>query len=125
MNKILQIRIQTTEKFKYNKLHVSLLNVLNNIGLSGREIDVLSSFLSLDESIIDEDMFNPVARKKVMLQLGLKPGGLGNHLKSLITKGVLTKNKITNRIKLNPIFKARDKSQGYQILNICKNESEK
>ena len=66
--------------------------------LTNKEIEVLAAFMSQDKNLIEEDMFNGVVRKKVMEQLSLKPGGLGNHLKSMIEKEFLVKNSITKKI---------------------------
>jgi hypothetical protein len=70
----------------------------------------------LDKSVIEEDMFNTLARKQVKAKLdNMSAGGLGNHLKSLITKKHLAKNEITGRITVNPAIIPGEPIQGYQI----------
>lgn len=71
--------------------------------------------MSLDEHLIDEDMFNTVARKKVREDLKLSPGGLGNHLKSLIAKKVIDKHSITNKLTVKDFIFPQNNMQGYQI----------
>ena len=83
--------------------------------LSTKEIEVLAAFMSQDKNLIEEDMFNMVVRKKVMEKLSLKPGGLGNHLNKMITKGYLTKSDITRKITLKSFMFPVANSQGYRI----------
>jgi len=84
--------------------------------LSSKEIEVLAVFLSLPIELTEEDMFNGTARKKAMKLLGnMKPGGLGNHLRSLIDKKFLQKNSLTNRIKMSSFLIPDRKSQGFRL----------
>lgn len=95
--------------------HLAIVSNLLPTNLTQKEIEVLACFLSLDKVIIEEDMFNTIARKKVMGELKLQAGGLGNHLKSMITKGVLVKHKITNKITIREFLLPQEPIQGYQI----------
>jgi DNA-binding MarR family transcriptional regulator len=83
--------------------------------LSSKEIEVLAAFMSQDKNLIEEDMFNGLVRKKVMEQLNLKPGGLGNHLNKMITKTFLDKSDITKRITLKDFIYPEGNHQGYRV----------
>jgi DNA-binding MarR family transcriptional regulator len=115
ITKVLQV-----SKFDYYRKHLELLNVLLPEDkfperLSSKEIEVLAAFMSQDENLIEEDMFNGVVRKKVMEKLSLKPGGLGNHLKKMIAKNYLTKSDITRKITLKSYMFPIDNNQGYRV----------
>jgi len=115
ITKVLQV-----SKFDYYRKHLELLNVLLPEDkfperLSSKEIEVLAAFMSQDENLIEEDMFNGVVRKKVMEKLSLKPGGLGNHLKKMIAKNYLTKSDITRKITLKPYMFPVKNNQGYRV----------
>ena len=115
ITKVLQV-----SKFDYYRKHLELLNVLLPEDkfperLSSKEIEVLAAFMSQDENLIEEDMFNGVVRKKVMERLSLKPGGLGNHLKKMIAKNYLTKSDITRKITLKSYMFPIDNNQGYRV----------
>lgn len=107
-------------QYDYYVKHLEIINVIVPEEkfpekLTNKEIEVLAGFMSQDKSLIEEDMFNGVVRKKVMEKLNLKPGGLGNHLKSMIEKEFLTKNDITKRIKVMPFLVPVDNHQGYRL----------
>jgi DNA-binding MarR family transcriptional regulator len=110
------------EKYDYYKYHISLTNVLLNKDLSSKEIDVLAAFLSFEKKYIEEDMFNTYVRREVRKKMGLSPGGLGNHLKSLLLKKCIDKNEITEKITVKPYFIPTEFGQGYQIKLKLKNE---
>lgn len=109
------------EKRDYYIKHLEMLNIILPSSkfpekLTNKEIQVLAEFMSQDKNLIEEDMFNGVVRKKVMLQLNnMKPGGLGNHLKSMIEKKFLEKNEITKKIKLKSFLYPEDNHQGYRL----------
>lgn len=105
------------DSYNYYVKHLQMLNVIAPLkhSLAQREIEVLAAFMSQDKSLIEEDMFNGVVRKKVMDKLKMKPGGLGNHLKSLIKKELLTKNSITKKITVKPFLIPENNNQGYRI----------
>lgn len=83
--------------------------------LSSKEIEVLAAFMYQDKNLIEDDMFNGVVRKKVMDKLNLKPGGLGNHLKSMIEKKFLVKNDITKKITVKSFLIPENNNQGYRL----------
>lgn len=115
-------RVLRLEQTEYYKKHLSIINCLLPTNLTNKEIEVLSSFLSLDKVLIEEDMFNTQARKKVMTKLNLKPGGLGNHLKSMIDKKVLERNEYSNKLSIRDFLLPEEDEQGYQI-KIIKDEA--
>lgn len=113
-------KILNVDNYDYYVKHLEMLNIIRPIDvypepLSEKEIQVLAAFMSQDKSLIDEDMFNGVVRKKVMDKLSLKPGGLGNHLKKMKEKGFLSKNEITKKITVNLIMPVPN-GQGYRIM---------
>lgn len=109
-------KVLKTDNFDYYVKYLELLGPLIPLEkLTSKEIEVLAAFLSQDKSLIDEDMFNGVVRKKVMDKLDLKPGGLGNHLKAMITKKYLSKNEITKKITVKPFLIPEDNHQGFRI----------
>lgn len=103
------------DKNQYNIKHLQMVNTILNADLTDKEIEVLAVFMSLDKMITEDDMFNTIARKKVMDKLNLSPGGLGNHLRSMIDKNALDKNEISKRIRIKPFLFPDKKVQGYQI----------
>lgn len=116
------LRLSQTE---YNKKHLEIISALLPTYLTDKEIEVLATFMSLDKSITEGDMFNTLARKMVMERLGQSPGGLGNHLKSMIDKSVLERNEETKRITMKEFLLPQDDIQGYQIKLVKVNEDKK
>ena len=115
MERIVKRFLKKKGKDYYSK-HLSIVNTLLPTNLTAKEIEVLGTFMSLDKSIIEDDMFNSVARKKVMNQLGLSPAGLSNHLKSVVKKKVVDKNEITGKLKMKDILIPNKDKQGYKII---------
>ncbi len=103
--------------YDYYVKHLELLNVIAPLkeSLTHKEIEVLAAFMCQDKSLIEEDMFNGVVRKKVMAKLDMKPGGLGNHLKSMIEKKFLEKNELTKRITVKKFLIPEQNHQGFRI----------
>jgi len=93
--------VKLEDKEKYLKLHFSIINPMFPVQLSNKEAEILSAFLSLDNKLIEDEVFNPLTRKKVMEVKKLSAGALGNHLKSMLSKGFLSKDAVTNRITIN------------------------
>ncbi len=100
---------------EYYKFHLNVLNAVLSVKLTEKELDVLAAFMSLDKKIIQDDIFNLMARKKVRELLNLSSAGLGNYLKSLINKGFLIKNEITNKITIIDILLPDENKQGYMF----------
>lgn len=108
-------RVLNLEQKDYYIKHLTIVNCLLPTNLTDKEIEVLAAFMSLDKSLTEDDMFNTLARKKVRASLKQSPGGLGNHLKSMIEKKVIDKNEITNKLTIKGFIFPEEKSQGYQI----------
>ena len=103
------------DKKEYLTKHFQLLSAISGVELTDKEVEVLTSFLSLDERIIEEDVFNSVARKLVLEQLNISHGSLSNYIKSLVNKKFIIKNEITGSIKLNPTIIPDKVLQSYEI----------
>jgi len=112
--KIISKKIKA-EKEDYYYKHLSIINNLLPTTLSNKEIQVLSLFLSEDKNLIQEDMFNTLVRKRVMKKIGISDASLSNYLRTMIGKGFLTRNNITNKITVKDFLIPEDKVQGYQI----------
>lgn len=78
----------TLPKKEYYTRHLSIVNVFLPVKMTPKEIEVLAGFMSF-EGEIAEQRFGTTARKLVMDSMGIKPGGLGNYLRGLKTKGFL------------------------------------
>lgn len=115
------LRLSQTQ---YNKKHLEIISALLPTNLTGKEIEVLATFMSLDKSITEGDMFNTLARKRVRELLGQSHGGLGNHLKSMLDKSVLIKDEETNRLSMKEFLLPQDDIQGYQIKLVKQDETE-
>lgn len=117
MKDVIRKRIDLLNNEDFIEKYLQIIHLLLPVQLDKKEIDVLSSFLSLDKSITEDDMFNTFARKKVKDKLSLSSAGLSNYLRTLIDKAYLLKNKQTGTIKVNPII--IPKSNDYEfIINI-------
>lgn len=108
------------DKKGYYEKHLLILNVLLPDEqfpekLKPKEIEVLAAFMSQDKNIIEDDMFNVLARKKVMQALNMKPGGLGNHLKSMLQKNYLDRHPVTKKISAKSYLFPVDNGQGYRV----------
>lgn len=110
--------IQKSLRLRSDEFYEQHLNIVNAVlpsKLTNKEVKVLSAFMSADPKLTEEDMFNSIVRKEVMSKLGLSSGGLGNYLNSMIKKGFLDKNKITNRITVKEFLMCEESGQGYQF----------
>lgn len=103
------------DKEHYYVMHLQLVNAILPVKLTDKELEVLAAFMALDSNIIEDGYFNPIARKRVMKKLDLIPAGLSNHLASMIKKGFLTKNSITNVISIKEFLLPEEDGQGYQF----------
>ena len=119
--KVIQ-QVFNLDREKYFATHLSILNAILPAKLTDKELEVLSAFMSLDETITQENMFNSEARKRVMKKLNLQPAGLSNHLGAMITKGFLVKNDVTKLITIKQFLLPEKDGQGYQIKIYLRNE---
>ena len=88
--------------------HLEIINPLLPVSLTPKEIEVLSSFMSL-QGDISKDRFGTTARKMVQQSVGLSVAGMSNYMKSLKSKGFITGNKIL------PILFPTNGEQDYQF----------
>ena len=107
------------DREKYFIMHLNILNATIQIEskrLVNKEIEVLAAFMSLDKNITKDDMSNSLARNMVKESLdNMSAGGLSNHLRTLIAKGYLVKDDITNKITMIPAIIPDEPIQHYQI----------
>ena len=99
----------------YYKTHLGIVNALLPVKMTTKEIEVVAAFMALDASVVEDDRFNTLARKKVKDKLKLSPGGLSNYLKALIEKGLLNKSSVTGKITIHEALIAEDEKQGYML----------
>ena len=107
-------------KNDYYTKHLSIVNVFLPVSLTPKEIEVLASFMSLEGDIANE-RFGTTARKMVMRELGVKPGGLGNYLKSLQGKGFLIKDEV-EKFKIHSMLYPELTTQNYMFQLLRVNE---
>lgn len=108
-------RLLKLDRMGYHVKHLTILNTILPMHLTEKEVEVLAAFMSLDSAIIKKDMFNTVARKEVREKLQQSPGGLGNHLKSMIAKGVIDKDEITKQLTVKEFLIPNPGVQYYKI----------
>jgi len=89
------------------------MNVFLPVKMTPKEIEVLANFMSL-EGDIAEDRFGTSARKIVMGEMGIKPGGLGNYFDSLGKKGFLIKDDV-KKFVIFPMLYPQPTVQNYQF----------
>ena len=82
---------------------------------TGREIEVLASFMASEPLLIQDDMFNTIVRKRVKKELKLSAGGLSNHLKSMLDKGCLVRDHTNGSYKVRDMLFAGDVFQIYKF----------
>lgn len=98
-----------------NEYYVKHLSIINNFlpkELAPKEIEVLAAFMALEGDIAN-DRFGTSARKIVMEQVGISPGGLGNYLKSFKEKKFVTK--VDGKLNILPILYPNESHQGYMF----------
>lgn len=103
-------------KNEYYLKHLSIVNIFLPRKLTPKEIEVVAAFMSL-EGDIARDRFGTSARRMVMQQMHIQPGGLGNYLDSLQKKGFITKEH--GSFTILPILHPMDDQQGY-MFNLLK-----
>lgn len=108
---------------EYYVKHLEVLNVILPEKLTGKEIQILSSFMSLPLSMVEDDRFNTLARKQVKKHCEISDASLSNHLGNMIEKKFLFRSQITNKITINELILAGDSGQAYTILfKVAKDE---
>jgi hypothetical protein len=106
-------------KNEYYAKHLSIMNVFLPVKMTPKEIETLANFMSLDGDIAN-DRFGSSARKIVMNQMEIKPGGLGNYLKTLQEKKFIIKDPIKKFVIWGALYPDPE-VQNYQF-QLLKNE---
>ncbi len=100
----------------YFKRHFELIDAFLPVKLTSKEQDVLAAFLSLKGDLYD-DMFSALSRKKVMEQLNLSSGGLGNYIKQLKDKGAITRKQGRTFIIPQLVPDLKEQSYYFKLVN--------
>ena len=103
----------TLTKNDYYTKHLSIVNVFLPVKMTPKEIEVLAIFMSL-EGDIAEQRFGTSARKIVMTEMNIKPGGLGNYFISLTKKRFLIEDE-QHKFKILPILYPDPTVQNYMF----------
>ena len=99
---------------QYYEKHLSIVHQFLPVQLTNKEIEVLATFMALQGDVAELDRFGTQCRKIVMKKLGIVPGGLGNYLRDLISKGYISK--VDKTYTINKYIIPNSKVQGYQFL---------
>jgi len=102
---------------EYYEVHLNLVNSIARLGLTNREIEVLSAFMSLEGELAD-NMFCTLSRKKVRLALELSDAGLSNFIRSLGSKKCIIS--VDDNLQIHPTLHPKDSEQLYYFKLICK-----
>lgn len=94
-------------------MHLSILNPFLPVKLLTKEIHVLSSFMSIKESLVEDDRFGMVARSIVKKDLGISTAGLSNYIRNLKVKGAL--KEINGKLEVLPILFPKESTQSYEF----------
>lgn len=113
MSKVLKFKLELGD-VKYIQTYLEIINVFLPKKLTGKETEVIATFLSLPEDLTEKDMFNTYARKLVMEKMGLSHAGLANYLKSLVEKQFLVKDD-KGRIKIKKFLVPSGEEQNFSI----------
>ena len=110
------------EKEAYYLKNLEIMNTVLPTKLSEKEMEILALFMTYENNI-NGDRFSTIIRKEVMKKLKLSPGGLGNHLASLINKGLVVKT-LENRLEIKPFLFPNPNSQDYhfRLINNANNK---
>jgi len=88
--------------FRRAKIHLLMINMFVEVGLSEKELEVLANFISAPENLKQTYMFNTAVRKYVCQQSGICNKGISNHLKSMINKKFIVRDPITKLLSISP-----------------------
>ena len=112
MKSIIQKEIIESSVSFYIK-HLTIADVLLNLNVTSKEIEVLANFLTLNKNLTEEEMFNSLTKKKVRQNLGLSHAGISNHIRHLIEKNLLYYD--NDILKIKEYLRPTEPSQGYKI----------
>lgn len=105
---------------EYYVAHLEIINPMLPERLSPRELEMLAHFMSYEDDIAKVDPFNTFIRKKVRESLKLSSGAMSNHIRSLISKGVIYEDKHREVLFIKEYLIPDKISQGYQFKIINK-----
>lgn len=106
-------------KLEYYQTHLKIVNAILPIGITSKEIEILSWFLTLPKS---DTMFSTPNRKAVIKALSLTDGGMSNHLKNMKKKGLLKRE--DDNLVIVPALLPDERLQGYNLkIKIKKDET--
>jgi hypothetical protein len=105
------------DKQDYYEVHLNLVNSIARLGLTNREVEVLSAFMCLEGELAD-NMFSTLSRKKVKLKLDLSDAGLSNFLRSLSIKKCIIA--VDDNLQIHPTLHPKESEQLYFFKLICK-----
>ena len=94
-----------------NTFYIQYLSAINGaLGLSKKEIMILSEFLKVKEALKGNDdlVFSSITRKKVQTKLGISQHNLNNYIKALKGKKALILEDSILRINKNIIPAVKD-----------------
>lgn len=114
---------QLLSSSRYYETHMKIVNIVLQLNLEPKELQVLAAFMSLDKKILEGDVINSFSRKKVREQLEMSPASVTNHLRSLISKGMIIKDDFSGRYYFNEAIIAEDNKQKYNII-LMKDENQ-
>lgn len=80
-------KVRFDNKLDFIKAHISLTNELLPVKLTGREVEFLAQFLTLEGDLVEQDRFCTQARKVVMKRMGISNQQMSNLLKQVSDKG--------------------------------------
>lgn len=103
----------TLPKIKYYEMHLNVIKPFIPQEMTPMEIKVLAVFMSL-EGDVARDRFGTTARRIVMDETGVSPGGLGNYLKALKTKQFI-KELEDGKIEIWPLLYPEEQQQKYMF----------
>lgn len=111
MNNLIRKSLKLSKHDYYLK-HLLLINHILPIQMTPKEAEVLAAFMAL-EGDISRDPFGTSGRKLVRERVNISPGGLGNYLDQLKSKGFIYEEE--DKLKVLPILIPANKEQFYQF----------
>lgn len=106
------IKTLRLEMFEYYTTHLSIVNCLLPVKITGKEIEILALFMCFS-GILEEDRFGTTAKKMIRERLSLSHQGLSNYITSLTKKKMLSVE--NEKIKILPILHPQRDEQVYMI----------
>lgn len=116
--KTIKKKLLAKDEYDFTLKHLSIVNQLipSQAQLSHKELEVLAAFMHYKGEMVEDDRFNTHVRSLVMKKLNMSSGGLSNHIRSMLDKGILEKNEFSGKIKIKPFLFPENKVQEYQII---------